>query len=106
MIILVNGSAAGQRGPEWSATDRQRTCRKADPDRPETSCRDSLPCISINPHRTQKTQRTYRDPEHRTKTMFKSQPSIPVPMTATKMATGAANAARLTSSLLNQQSLK
>ena len=42
---------------------------------------------------------TYSGPEQRIKTMFKSQPSMPVPMTATKIATGAANAARLTSSL-------
>jgi hypothetical protein len=47
----------------------------------------------------QKNKQAYRDPEHRIKTMFKSQPRIPVPITATKIATGAANAARLTSSL-------
>jgi hypothetical protein len=49
--------------------------------------------------------KTHKGPEQRIRTMFKSQPSIPVPMTATKIATGAAYAARLTSSLLNQSSV-
>ena len=38
-------------------------------------------------------------PEHNTSEMLRSHPSKPVPMTATKMATGAAKAARRTSSL-------
>jgi hypothetical protein len=84
-----------------------RTCKKADPDRSETSCRDSL--STTNRFSTKLLNSTfpqiktaYRGPEQRIKTIFKSHPSIPVPITATKMATGAANAARLTSSLLDQ----
>jgi hypothetical protein len=39
-------------------------------------------------------------PEQRTMTTLSTQPKAPVPMTATKMATGAAMAAFLTSSLM------
>jgi hypothetical protein len=43
--------------------------------------------------------RTHRGPEHRTTTMLRSQPMRPVPITAMKIADGAAYAALRTSSL-------